>query len=123
VGSVISRRYKDRDLNVKVLDHGFEFEGSVYKSLSKLAGIISGQVCNGFAFFKLTGGAVGSATSKTPKAARQAAKPSGDKLGEKIAKIDGLIAKLRAALNEGAAALAEAEVKRAEMVRSTPENR
>ena len=40
----------------------------------------------------------------------------GDKLTEKIAKIDGLILKLRAALDEGARALAEAEAKRAEIV-------
>jgi hypothetical protein len=116
VGSVISRKYKDRDLNVTVLESGFEFEGHTYKSLSKLAGIISGQVCNGFAFFRLTG--TGAAAPKAPKAARQAVKPSGDKLADKIAKIDGLVAKLRAALAEGTAALAEAESKRAEIVRT-----
>jgi hypothetical protein len=115
VGSVISRKYKDRDLQVTVLESGFEFEGHTYKSLSKLAGIISGQVCNGYAFFKLTGTS-GAAASKAPKATRQVGKPSGDKLAEKITKIDALIVKLRAALEEGAAALAEAEVKRAAMV-------
>ena len=46
----------------------------------------------------------------------QAAKPSGDKPVEKIAKIDGLILKLLAALDEGTAALAEAEAKREEIV-------
>jgi hypothetical protein len=115
VGSVITRRYKDRDLHVTVLESGFEFEGHAYKSLSKLAGIISGQVCNGYAFFKLTGTS-GAAASKAPKATRQVGKPSGDKLAEKITKIDALIVKLRAALDEGAAALAEAEAKRAEML-------
>jgi hypothetical protein len=114
VGSVITRRYKDRDLNVTVVESGFLYEGQHYKSLSKLAGIISGQVCNGFAFFRLTG-PTGTASAKTPKATRQASKSSGDKLADKIAKIDGLILKLRAALDEGAAALAEAQVKRAEM--------
>ncbi len=53
---------------------------------------------------------------KTPKAARQPTTPSRDKLADKIAKIDALVLKLRIALDEGAAALAEAEGKRAEMV-------
>ncbi|MCK6574473.1 DUF2924 domain-containing protein [Myxococcota bacterium] len=118
VGSTISRRYKDRDLQVTVVESGFLYEGQHYKSLSKLAGIISGQVCNGFAFFRLTG-----TGADAPKAAqaRQATKPTGDKLADKITKIDALILKLRAALDEGTAALAEAEAKRAEMV-GTAEN-
>lgn len=116
VGSTINRPYKGQELKVTVLESGFEFEGVIYKSLSKLAGTISGQTCNGFAFFRLTGSAPGAAAPKIPKAARQASKSSGDKLADKIAKIDGLILKLRAALDEGAAALAEAKAKRAEMV-------
>jgi hypothetical protein len=99
---------------VTVLENGFEFDGQAFKSISKLAGIISGHVCNGFAFFRRTGETAPSTAAS--KAARQAAKPSGDKLTDKIAKIDQLIVKLKAALDDGAAALAEAEGKRAEMV-------
>jgi hypothetical protein len=52
-GSVITRRYKGEDLQVKVLDDGFEFEGEVFASLSAVARKITGQHMNGFLFFKL----------------------------------------------------------------------
>ena len=52
-GSVITRRYKGEDLQVKVLDDGFEFEGEVFGSLSAVAKKITGQHLNGYLFFKL----------------------------------------------------------------------
>jgi Protein of unknown function (DUF2924) len=52
-GGVITRIYKGRSLQVKVLDQGFEFEGLVYKSLSALAKHITGSHCNGYLFFRL----------------------------------------------------------------------
>ena len=52
-GSLIMRKYKDRTLVVKVLDSGFEFEGSRFTSLSAIAGEITGARWNGFAFFGL----------------------------------------------------------------------
>jgi poly-gamma-glutamate capsule biosynthesis protein CapA/YwtB (metallophosphatase superfamily) len=52
-GSVITRAYKGETLHVKVLPHGFEFEGEVYKSLSAVAKAITGQHCNGYYFFRL----------------------------------------------------------------------
>ena len=52
-GTVITREYKGQTLQVKVLPHGFEFEGDVYKSLSALAKAITGQHCNGYHFFRL----------------------------------------------------------------------
>ena len=52
-GSVITRRYKGEDLQVKVLDDGFEFEGEVFGSLSAVAKKITGQHMNGFLFFRL----------------------------------------------------------------------
>ena len=52
-GSVITRRYKGEDLQVRVLDGGFEFEGEVFGSLSALARKITGQHMNGFLFFRL----------------------------------------------------------------------
>jgi hypothetical protein len=53
-GTVITRRYKGEDLQVKVLADGFEFEGQVYQSLSAVAKAITGQHCNGFHFFRLS---------------------------------------------------------------------
>lgn len=52
-GTILLREYKGRTLQVRVLPHGFEFEGEVYKSLSAVAKKISGQHCNGYHFFRL----------------------------------------------------------------------
>lgn len=54
VGTIINREYKGRTLQVKVLEKGFEYEGQVYRSLSGLARQITGQIINGFLFFRLT---------------------------------------------------------------------
>ena len=55
-GSVITRRYKGRDLQVLVLPEGFEFEGDVHRSLSSVAKAITGSHLNGYHFFRLTKG-------------------------------------------------------------------
>ena len=52
-GSVIRRLYKGDNLQVKVLDDGFEFEGERFTSLSAVAKKITGQHMNGFLFFRL----------------------------------------------------------------------
>jgi hypothetical protein len=52
-GTIIMREYKGQMLQVRVLPHGFEFEGEVFKSLSAVAKKISGQHCNGYHFFRL----------------------------------------------------------------------
>jgi hypothetical protein len=52
-GSVITRTYKGEDLQVRVLDNGFEFEGEAFGSLSAVARKITGQHMNGFLFFRL----------------------------------------------------------------------
>jgi hypothetical protein len=52
-GPLITREYKGRTLQVKVLARGFEFEGEEYKSLSAVAKAITGQHCNGFHWFRL----------------------------------------------------------------------
>jgi Protein of unknown function (DUF2924) len=52
-GTVITRQYKGRSLQVKVLPQGFEYEGEVFKSLSAVAKTITGQHCNGYHFFRL----------------------------------------------------------------------
>jgi len=52
-GSILTRPYKGEVLQVRALDHGFEFEGTVYGSLSAVAKKITGGHCNGLAFFRL----------------------------------------------------------------------
>jgi len=52
-GSVITREYKGRTLQVRVQKQGFEFEGETYKSLSAVAKAITGSHCNGYLFFRL----------------------------------------------------------------------
>src|SRR5437016_5573000 len=54
-GSVITREYKGTTLQVKVLAQGFEYEAQTYKSLSAVAKHVTGQHCNGYAFFRLNG--------------------------------------------------------------------
>ena len=52
-GTMITRQYKGEMLQVEVLSKGFAFQGDVYKSLSAVAGAITGQHCNGYHFFRL----------------------------------------------------------------------
>jgi hypothetical protein len=54
-GEEITREYKGQKFIVRVLQHGFEFEGEVYKSLSAVAKAITGTHCNGYLFFRLGG--------------------------------------------------------------------
>ncbi|MCP4678721.1 MAG: DUF2924 domain-containing protein [Deltaproteobacteria bacterium] len=52
-GTVIIKEYKDVTHEVKVLNRGFEHQGTYYKSLSRLAKEITGSIWNGFLFFGL----------------------------------------------------------------------
>jgi len=52
-GTIITREYKGQTLQVRVLPHGFEYEGDVYRSLSAVAKTITGSHCNGYLFFRL----------------------------------------------------------------------
>ena len=52
-GTVLTRRYKGRTLQVEVLEHGFAYDGQVYRSLSAVAKAVPGSHCNGFLFFRL----------------------------------------------------------------------
>jgi len=53
-GTILTRRYKGRTLQVEVLDHGFAFDGNVYRSLSAVAKAATGSHCSGHFFFGLT---------------------------------------------------------------------
>ena len=56
-GSVIRRPlpYKGREIQVKVLRRGFEWEGEVYRTLSAVAKAVTGKHWNGYHFFDLNG--------------------------------------------------------------------
>jgi hypothetical protein len=53
-GSILTRRYKGRTLQVEVLEHGFTYAGQVYRSLSAVAKAVTGSHCSGYLFFHLT---------------------------------------------------------------------
>jgi hypothetical protein len=55
-GTLLVRRYKDRDVIVKVLKEGFEFEGQIHRSLSAIARQVTGTKWNGYVFFNLESG-------------------------------------------------------------------
>lgn len=50
-GSFITKVYKGKRLDVKILEKGFEYEGTVYSNLSAVAKAITGAHWNGFVFF------------------------------------------------------------------------
>jgi hypothetical protein len=52
-GTAIIKRYKGRKIDVLVLANGFEYEGRLYKTLTAVAGAVTGTHCNGFRFFGL----------------------------------------------------------------------
>ena len=52
-GHVLTRLYKGRTLEVTVLKRGFEYQGTLYPSLSAVAKAITGSHCNGYLFFRL----------------------------------------------------------------------
>jgi hypothetical protein len=52
-GTILTRPYKGQVLQVQVLEHGFAFNGQVYRSLSAVAKAITGAHYNGYLFFRL----------------------------------------------------------------------
>jgi hypothetical protein len=53
-GTVLVRPYRGRELRVRVLESGFEWEGRRFSSLTETAQAITGQHWNGRLFFGLT---------------------------------------------------------------------
>ena len=53
VGAVLEKKYKGREISVKVLEIGFEYNGKYFKSLSAVACAITGQHISGYHFFGL----------------------------------------------------------------------
>lgn len=52
-GTIITKNYKGTDIQVKILDKGFEYNGKVYKTLTAIAKEITGSHWNGYLFFSL----------------------------------------------------------------------
>lgn len=54
VGSIISKTYRGQEVEVKVLEKGFEYKGKVYKSISRVAMTITERQISGYVFFGLS---------------------------------------------------------------------
>ncbi len=54
-GAVLTRPYKGQTVEVRVLPHGFEHEGEIYRSLSAVAKKVTGTHWNGYHFFRING--------------------------------------------------------------------
>lgn len=54
-GTVLTREYKGKTLTVTVLQQGFEYRGTVYRSLTAIAKAVTGTHWNGMHFFGLRG--------------------------------------------------------------------
>jgi hypothetical protein len=53
-GTILTRTYRGRQIEVKVMPQGFEYEGESYRSLSAVAKVVTGSHWNGHLFFGLT---------------------------------------------------------------------
>jgi hypothetical protein len=53
-GTVLTRKYRGKQVEVKVLPAGFEYDGQTYRSLSAVAKAVTGSHWNGLLFFGLT---------------------------------------------------------------------
>ena len=54
-GTMLVRRYRGKDIVVRVREDGFEFDGHIHRSLSSAVRVATGTPWNGFAFFGLGG--------------------------------------------------------------------
>jgi hypothetical protein len=52
-GTILTREYRGRTVQVMVLDKGFEYEGEAYRSLTAIAEAVTGSHWNGYLFFGL----------------------------------------------------------------------
>ena len=52
-GTVVTKEYKGVMLQVKILEHGFEYNGKAYKSLTAIAKEVTGAHWNGYLFFRI----------------------------------------------------------------------
>ncbi|WP_428054282.1 DUF2924 domain-containing protein [Candidatus Avelusimicrobium stercoris] len=54
VGAVIKKTYHRQGIEVKVLENGFEYQGKIYKSISRVAMEIVKRPISGHVFFGLS---------------------------------------------------------------------
>lgn len=54
VGTVITKTYHGQTIEVKVLETGFEYQGKIYKSISRVAMEIVKRPISGYVFFGLS---------------------------------------------------------------------
>ena len=54
VGAVITKTYRGKRIEVKMLENGFEYEGKTYKSISRVAMDIVKCPISGYVFFGLS---------------------------------------------------------------------
>ena len=54
VGAVITKTYRGKSIEVKVLENGFEYQGKTYKSISRVAMEIVKRPISGYVFFGLS---------------------------------------------------------------------
>ncbi len=52
-GNIITKTYRGKTIEVKVLENGFEYEGKVFKSISRVAMTIVKRPISGYVFFGL----------------------------------------------------------------------
>ena len=52
-GSIITKTYRGKAIEVKVLENGFEYGGKVFKSISRVAMSIVKRPISGYVFFGL----------------------------------------------------------------------
>lgn len=52
-GALLTREYRGRTIRVRVLPKGFDYEGTIYRSLSAVAQAATGAHWNGYLFFGL----------------------------------------------------------------------
>lgn len=54
VGAVITKTYRGKRIEVKVLENGFAYQGKLYTSISRVAMDIVKRPISGYVFFGLT---------------------------------------------------------------------
>lgn len=54
VGTVITKTYRGKSIEVKVLENGFEYQSKTYKSISRVAMEIVKRPISGYVFFGLS---------------------------------------------------------------------
>ena len=54
VGTVITKTYRGKSIEVKVLEIGYEYQGKTYKSISRVAMEIVKRPISGYVFFGLS---------------------------------------------------------------------